>query len=650
MKKIILLNLVVLVALSVADAAVVEFPLNCGGAYSSGQSWTTDFNLGVAFAKISNVYIDWSGTIAAEKVCQCGDANTTTWPVDGKFVVRLNKSNYYYEIANTYIRAGAATYPKPEPFELRSALPELNYEPGELLVHFADPTLTVAERNALLASFGGGMVMHSFSLVPGLSLVELPLGVTVQEALAALENAPGILYAHPNGFVYPADTGWQDWSMFLDGCGTIEIEFGKIYRPLDLCTVEYPTGRLHSATLVFEGTPVSIRLVPDEYATIQAAIDDCNHRDVVVVAPGIYRGGGNCNIDFKGKTITVRSEKGPDSCVIDCEHRGRGFYFHSGENARSVLDGFTIINGYANSGGGIFCYYSGSPGRFDTILGSSASYDGFGMPRPKTNPTIINCVITSNSARYGGGILCFNSNPTITNCTITGNSATTGGGIKCYDKSRPTITNCILWSNLDSQIQGSAVVTYSNIEGGWPGEGNIHTDPCFVSPGYWDVNGVWVDGDYHLLQNSPCIDAGDPNYLSSCNETDLDGKPRIIGGRIDMGAYEYSTTIPAEVRITPRTINLASKGNWIICYIWLPEDYNVADIDPNSVFLEEQIQPEQFSVDEQAQLVTTKFTREDVQPILEIGDIELKITGLLIDGTWFEATDTIKVVDKAEKN
>jgi hypothetical protein len=180
------------------------------------------------------------------------------------------------------------------------------------------------------------------------------------------------------------------------------------------------------------------------------------------------------------------------------------------------------------------------------------------------------------------------------------------------------------------------------------GDGNIDADPCFVELGYWDVNGVWVEGDYHLLPNSPCIDAGDPDYVAGPNETDLDGKPRVMGGRVDMGAYE--APIPAEAGILPKTINLASKGNWITALLWLPEQYNVAGIEPNSIFLEDEIKPEQFSVNEQQQVATAKFAREDVQPILEVGDINLKITGRLTDGTVFEAADTIKVIDKAGKN
>ena len=211
-----------------------------------------------------------------------------------------------------------------------------------------------------------------------------------------------------------------------------------------------------------------------------------------------------------------------------------------------------------------------------------------------------------------------------------------------------------------AEVSGSSV-SYSDVQGGeqdiyvgpgctlmW-GAGNIDADPLFVDPGYWDDNEVWVEGDYHLLPDSPCIDAGDPNHPYDPNETDLDGKPRIINGRIDMGAYEYSCSIAAEVRVVPRTINLQSKGKWIVCYIWLPEDYDVADIDFNSISLGGQIKSERFRLSEDEQVAMARFSREEIEAILDISDIELTITGQLTNGTIFEATDVIKVIDEGRK-
>ena len=80
--------------------------------------------------------------------------------------------------------------------------------------------------------------------------------------------------------------------------------------------------------------------------------------DTVLVANGIYVGINNKNLDFKGKAITVRSENGPEKSIIDCEGDGRGFYFHSGESEDSVISGFTIRNGNADKGGGIYITHS----------------------------------------------------------------------------------------------------------------------------------------------------------------------------------------------------------------------------------------------------------------------------------------------------
>ena len=248
----------------------------------------------------------------------------------------------------------------------------------------------------------------------------------------------------------------------------------------------------------------------------------------------------------------------------------------------------------------------------------------------------------------------------LTNCTFVANSAICGNALSC-DTSQGVrnelyVTNCIIWDGGDEiRNNDNSVITinYSDVQGGWPGEGNIDTDPCFVEMGYWDANNILFDSDYHLLPSSPCIDTGDPNYIAGPNETDLDGKPRVLDGNndgitvIDMGAYEYRQLVLAEARIIPKTINLASRGNWITCYIWLPEQYNVADIDPNSVFLENEIKPDEFSVDEQQQVVTARFSREQVQAILSIGQVELRITGLLTDEIVFHATDIIRVIDKA---
>jgi len=87
------------------------------------------------------------------------------------------------------------------------------------------------------------------------------------------------------------------------------------------------------------------RYVPSEYPTIQAAVDACVDGDVVIVADDTYTGPGNTNIKFFGKAITVRSENGPENCIIDCEGSTQsGFYLQYEEGPASIVDGFTVTN------------------------------------------------------------------------------------------------------------------------------------------------------------------------------------------------------------------------------------------------------------------------------------------------------------------
>lgn len=163
--------------------------------------------------------------------------------------------------------------------------------------------------------------------------------------------------------------------------------------------------------------------VPGDWDTIQEAIFAATDGDEVIVADGVYTGLFNKNIDFGGLAITVRSENGPENCTIDCEMDGRGFQFRFGEGPDSIARGFTIVNGSAERGGGIWC---------DT--GSS--------------PTIDNCVFKGNVAGDGGGAY-FISSATIVDCTFVGNSASdSGGGIASGDDGTLSISRCTFSGNV----------------------------------------------------------------------------------------------------------------------------------------------------------------------------------------------------------
>lgn len=172
----------------------------------------------------------------------------------------------------------------------------------------------------------------------------------------------------------------------------------------------------------------------------------------------------------------------------------------------------------------------------------------------KLYPQITNNTIAGNGL---GGIL-HHQQPTegfvISNNIITGN----GIGVGSSDTFDPEIvTDCfVTYNNVFGNKNGNWV-NYPDVYGdlveinlnGSPCDisMNVSVDPCFVDPGYWDLNGTldepkddfWVEGDYHLTPCSPCIDSGDPNYIGEANEKDMDGYQRVIGGRIDIGAYEY---------------------------------------------------------------------------------------------------------------
>jgi|GEM_PF-684741 len=346
------------------------------------------------------------------------------------------------------------------------------------------------------------------------------------------------------------------------------------------------------------------------FDAIQEAIDAASNDDMVIVRDGLYTGDGNRDIDFGGKAVHLRSENGPENCVIDAEGSEttprRVFLFTSGESADAVLDGFTIGGGYALEGGGIYCHNNSSPTISNNIVTGNAAgrYGGGIYCHNNSSPTISNNTITDNTAgRYGGGIYCRdNSSPTISNNTITDNTAKRyGGGIYCCDNSSPTINNntvttntaewrgggvyclgsspmirnTILWSNdaptgpqicLASPTQPSALaVRYSDVEGGAGAahvddgctldldSSNIDTDPLFADPD---------NGDYHLKSQEGRWDPAAETWVvddvtSPCIDGgnpagDYANEPQPNGARINMGAY--GNTAQASKTYVPPTM------------------------------------------------------------------------------------------------
>jgi hypothetical protein len=108
----------------------------------------------------------------------------------------------------------------------------------------------------------------------------------------------------------------------------------------------------------------------------------------------------------------------------------------------------------------------------------------------------------------------------------------------------PTVTSCIFWGDIPNEFGGNPQVTYSDVEGGWVGEGNIDEDPMFVLPNF-----VHPDrGDYRLLWGSPCIDTGHPTSL------DPDGT------RSDMGALFFDQDDYMTLYLTPDETEVSPGG------------------------------------------------------------------------------------------
>lgn len=266
------------------------------------------------------------------------------------------------------------------------------------------------------------------------------------------------------------------------------------------------------------------------------------------------------------------------NCIIsgNSAEEGGGIcceYESSPKIINCVISGNTA---YWGGGGGIYCDCI-SPTITNCIISGNSAISWHGHGRGNgggiyyetledlwlyedyiINPKITSCVITGNMAGENGGGVYLQGYGGIkmTNCTITGNSAgDNGGGIWC-ENSSPAITNSIVWANADSSGQGQSAQLYEGRPKVWfsciqddnPDDANvpfsadnfnIDDDPCFVNPGSWDTNGLWVDGDYHLLPDSPCIETGDPYSTYHAGDVDMDAQPRLMGLCVDIGADEF---------------------------------------------------------------------------------------------------------------
>ncbi len=285
------------------------------------------------------------------------------------------------------------------------------------------------------------------------------------------------------------------------------------------------------------------------------------------------------NCHFSGNTNTIENGSGggmynafgSNPELSNCTFAGNsatGIYGNGGgmfnaESSPTLVNCTFRDNTATQLSGGIHNVADSNPDLATcSFTNNSASIMGGGLYNASSNPTLTNCTFSSNSAFLGGGLSNYYSNPVITNCTFSSNTATRqGAGILAYENSYPTITNCILWGNVDSngvgessQIRnigtnGVLSVSHSCIQGlaTYSGSGNIGNNPLFVDfDGLDDIPGT-EDDDLRLQAGSPCINGGDNTAIPVGITTDIDGLPRVHACVVDMGAYEYQGYVPSTV-------------------------------------------------------------------------------------------------------
>ena len=328
--------------------------------------------------------------------------------------------------------------------------------------------------------------------------------------------------------------------LFVDGLGTATAvncsfslnvnsvsSFGGGVRSLGNCNFESCVFENNTA---FGGAGIYMKI---------GTVRDCMIRNNTASSTGggihITVGGNaqSINCEITGNTASegggVWSEA--NSSLVRCrvEHNVAVFSgggVHLRGNGITMISGCTLVNNESGDNGGAI--------EVSSCCGASTLQ-------------VNNSIIAKNLSWGNGGGVNNDRLLGLNNATVAQNVAVgRGGGVATDDDGSTAIANSILWKNiatvgpqLATQDTSNLDVIYSDLEGG-PTEvsgagnvsffSNIDSDPLFAD---------MPAGDYHILQNSPCIDAGDPQFVPDEGETDIDGEPRVVGDAVDMGADEF---------------------------------------------------------------------------------------------------------------
>ncbi|MCX6640892.1 MAG: T9SS type A sorting domain-containing protein [bacterium] len=225
----------------------------------------------------------------------------------------------------------------------------------------------------------------------------------------------------------------------------------------------------------------------------------------------------NCNFKY---CLFKNADGAPED-----DRWGGAFYTVHG---RIIYDHCLFFNNRAYTGSAIFGHLSTVIFQYCEMYQNRCDWKGGVINFNTCTVDLIYSALCRNHAHdEAGGIYAWMGDIDVVNCTIAFNTSSNGGGIFNYPGgSTLDIKNTILYYNDIGNITGPgwSNVTYTDIGGGWTGAGNIDENPLFINPG---IN------NYHLLPNSPCIDAGDPE-----SPPDPDGTPA------DMGAFPFDQSQP----------------------------------------------------------------------------------------------------------